>query len=120
MLTCFFSKCARVAFLVALCVTFAASQASAAALPIYNATTHNGADGSVGPSGFDGSIGGAFVFTGSGQEITALGFWDFGQNGLSDSHTVGLWSSDGVAQSTINPGVLLASVTVPAGTGGTL
>ena len=54
-----------------------AARADAAATPIYTNGTNNGADGAVGPSGFDGSIGGAFVYNGSGDAITALGFWDY-------------------------------------------
>ena len=40
--------------------------------------------------------------------VTALGVWDEGSNGLQQSHAVGLWTGSGT---------LLASTTVPAGSG---
>lgn len=40
--------------------------------------------------------------------VTALGFYDFGGDGLLSSHQVGLWDANGV---------LLGSVEIPAGTG---
>jgi hypothetical protein len=43
--------------------------------------------------------------------VLALGFGDIGEDGLGDPHDIGLWD-DG--------GALLASATVPAGTGGAL
>jgi len=45
-------------------------------------------------------------------EIFSLGFWDFGEDGLAQSHQVGIWSADGSN--------LLASAVVPAGLGGYL
>lgn len=50
--------------------------------------------------------------TNSSIRITALGYWDEGSNGLTDSHEVGIWNSDG--------STLLASAVVPSGTGGVL
>jgi hypothetical protein len=50
--------------------------------------------------------------TNSAIRITALGYWDDGSDGLTDSHEVGIWNSDG--------SILLASAVVPSGTGGTL
>jgi hypothetical protein len=44
--------------------------------------------------------------------VTALGIWDQGQDGLANAHTIGLWLNGG--------GPLIASVTVPAGTGAPL
>ena len=41
------------------------------------------------------------------MSVSALGFYDYQQNGLVQAHQVGLWSSTGT---------LLASVTVPSGT----
>ena len=56
--------------------------------------------------GFEFSTGRAAV------EIFSLGFWDSGEDGLAQSHQVGIWSADGSN--------LLASATVPAGLGGYL
>lgn len=43
--------------------------------------------------------------------VTDLGFFDSGQDGLGESHAIGIWNS---------AGTLLTSSTVPAGTAGTL
>jgi hypothetical protein len=56
---------------------------------------------------FDSTRGYAFNITAAGGvTVTHLSFFDFGGNGLIESHEVGLWNS---------AGVLLASATVPAG-----
>jgi hypothetical protein len=47
------------------------------------------------------------VVSPGGITITDLGIFDFGADGLADSHTVGIWNSSGN---------LLVSATVPAGT----
>lgn len=52
-----------------------------------------------------------YRFSVSTTTIGSLGIFDYGKNGLSQSHEVGLWNSSGT---------LLDSVTVPAGTAGTL
>ncbi len=49
--------------------------------------------------------------TSSNQTLTALGVYDFGQDGLTSAAQVGLWDASGN---------LLLSTIVPAGTGGTL
>lgn len=41
-------------------------------------------------------------------QIFSLGFWDDSQNGLAQSHQVGIWSADG--------STLLVSATIPSGT----
>ena len=58
------------------------------------------------------TVGNEFVVTNPmGISVTSLGIFDFGQDGLAVSHQVGIWN---------NVGTLLASITVPSGTGGTL
>lgn len=47
----------------------------------------------------------------SAVNLTALGYWDHNSDGLFDSHEVGVWDSGGN---------LIASLTVPSGTAGTL
>jgi hypothetical protein len=59
---------------------------------------------------FGGTVGTRFAVGGTNILVQALGFEDPGADGLTQSHQVGLWT-DG--------GTLLASVTVPAGLGGT-
>ncbi len=56
------------------------------------------------------TLGSQFQVSQSGT-ITALGIFDLGSNGLAEGHAVGLWT---------NSGTLLASTTIPAGTGGFL
>lgn len=53
----------------------------------------------------------AFDVTAPGVLATHLSVWDFGGDGLSEAHTVGLWSP---------AGTLLASVLVPGGTAASL
>lgn len=53
----------------------------------------------------------AFDVTAPGLLATHLSVWDFGGDGLSEAHTVGLWSP---------AGTLLASALVPAGTAASL
>jgi hypothetical protein len=81
-------------------------QVYAAPIPILNNDTlappRNDFDGMV---GYDVQVGA------TSQNITALGMLDQDLNGLSQAHQVGLWDSGGT---------LLASVTVPAGTGAPL
>lgn len=57
------------------------------------------------------NVGGSFVVGSSDLSVTSLGFQDFDDNGLVGSHAVGLWTSGGT---------LLATVSVPSGTGATL
>lgn len=57
-------------------------------------------------------IGHEFTVGGSNITVNALGVYDRDQDGLSEAHDVGIWLSSG--------GSALATVTVPAGTGGTL
>jgi hypothetical protein len=58
------------------------------------------------------SFTGGWQFSTSGPlAVTALGIWDAGNNGLAETHQVGIWNSSGA---------LLVSSTVPSGTGGTL
>lgn len=59
---------------------------------------------------FNASIGYEFSLATS-LDVSALGFYDAGGNGLFDAHDVGIFSSGGA---------LLASATVPSGTGATL
>ncbi len=56
------------------------------------------------------TVGWSFLVT-SPILVTALGYYDANANGLGSSHEVGLWSADQR---------LLATVTVPAGTGASL
>ncbi|MGH7130600.1 MAG: hypothetical protein ACREJO_01450 [Phycisphaerales bacterium] len=82
------------------------------------------ADVFVTSSGSGGFVSGATSFSGSNcigwqmmtganpLQVTALGFWDFEANGLEVNVEVGIWQTGAVS--------LLASVTVPAGTGATL
>jgi len=58
----------------------------------------------------EGTYGWAFTLTNT-ISVTELGYFDFGGNGLTDSHDVGIWT---------NTGTLLVSATVPAGTAATL
>lgn len=48
----------------------------------------------------------------TGFELTSLGYWDAGGDGLAESHEVGIWNADG--------SVLLASATIPGGVAGFL
>jgi len=57
------------------------------------------------------TTGWSFVVGSQDVELDALGIFDQGADGLEDAHRVGLWT---------NGGTLLASATVPSGTGGTL
>ncbi|HEY1377403.1 MAG TPA: DUF4082 domain-containing protein [Gemmataceae bacterium] len=83
----------------------------AAAQPIHLLTSSgSGPSGSFGSEG-DGTGGYGFTVGSSPLVVTRLGLWDQGGNGLTESHEVGLWTAGGT---------LLGSVTVPAGTGGTL
>ena len=61
------------------------------------------------PPSFTGTKGWAFAnySVGSYMAITQLGVFDYGGDGLANSHTVGIWAPDGT---------LLASATVLAGT----
>src|ERR1019366_9591125 len=55
---------------------------------------------------FGGSTTAGFQFTlATPMQVTGLGFWDEGANGLINNHTVGLWNSS-------SPSVLLASTVV--------
>lgn len=56
------------------------------------------------------TLGWSFTAT-SNIDVVDLGVFDDSQNGLTDSHQVGLWNSSGT---------LLVSTTVPSGTGATL
>ena len=57
------------------------------------------------------TIGWSFTVGPQSVSVTDLGFFDYNGDGLDTAHEVGLWNSSGS---------LLTSVTVPAGTGGTL
>lgn len=57
-----------------------------------------------------GTYGWAFTLSNT-ITVTDLGYFDFGGNGLNQSHDVGIWTSSGT---------LLVSATVPSGTAGTL
>ena len=57
------------------------------------------------------TVGYRFVVGGDALEVSALGAWDDGEDGLAQSHEVGIWS---------DAGVLLAQATIPAGTSATL
>jgi hypothetical protein len=57
------------------------------------------------------TMGWSFTVGAANLEVTALGFYDDGMNGNQDAHPVGIWTAGGT---------LLAQVTVPAGTAGTL
>ena len=62
----------------------------------------------VPPRNFTGTRGWAFSNGGPNSvTITAVGVWDFGGDGLANSHEVGIWG---------NSGNLLRSANVPAGT----
>jgi hypothetical protein len=58
----------------------------------------------------NGTFGYTFTLS-SAVSVTNLGLFDFGNNGLAQSHTVDIWNSTGT---------VLATATIPAGTGGTL
>lgn len=87
-------------------IVLMAQYACAAPIPVYTTGLQPGDNNTQG--GGDYSVGGAFRYTGSNDAITALGLWDQGQNGLASPHNLGLWDS---------VGNLLASVTIPSGTG---
>ena len=61
------------------------------------------------PPSFTGTKGWAFADANYNEyiAITALGVYDYGGDGLTNSHAVGIWSNDGT---------LLASTVIPAGT----
>ena len=63
---------------------------------------------------FTGSVGGTFTSISASTVINRLGFYDAGGDGLTESHTVGLYLWDGSAYQ------LQASATIPAATGATL
>jgi hypothetical protein len=56
------------------------------------------------------TFGYSFTLGGSDATLTSLGIWAPDDSGLTESHTVGLWSSTGT---------LLASTTIPVGTSAT-
>lgn len=60
---------------------------------------------------FTGTVGGRWGIGANPLTVTALGYEDQGRDGLNLDHQVGIWDSTGA---------MVASVTVPAGTGGTL
>src|SRR6185295_18206917 len=62
-------------------------------------------------SNHSGTMGWSFVVGGQDLDVDALGIYDHGANGLQTAHPVGIWTSGGA---------LLAQVTVPLGTAGTL
>lgn len=66
--------------------------------------------GTVSASEAVGTIGFAFSVN-TAVNVTALGYWDEGGDGLVTSHDIGLWDSTGT---------LIATLIVPNGTGGTL
>ncbi|MGO9020197.1 MAG: PEP-CTERM sorting domain-containing protein [Syntrophobacteraceae bacterium] len=69
-------------------------------------------------SGSEEDVGSVFSAS-SSFTVGSLGVFDFG-NGLVDSHTVLLYSITGYNGTTISGATLIASATVPAGTGGYL
>jgi hypothetical protein len=56
------------------------------------------------------TVGASFTVGSQAVTVTALGVYDSNQDGLLESHSVGIWSS----------GSLIANAVVPAGTGATL
>ena len=68
-----------------------------------------------GPDSFSSSssttFGWSFTLTGTSTEVTQLGFFDYGDDGLANAIPVAIWTSAGTQ---------VASATVPAGTAGTL
>jgi len=75
--------------------------------PIVAVTTSNGGNATNNQAQ---TIGWAFTTT-SNINVTALGLFDAGANGLADPHEIGLWT---------NSGTLLSMLTIPEGTGTTL
>jgi hypothetical protein len=59
----------------------------------------------------DGTLGYTFSVGGSGFDVTGLGFYDKGGDGLLNSHVVGIWTT---------AGSLITSATVSSGTGSIL
>jgi hypothetical protein len=57
-----------------------------------------------------GTVGTEFKVNSTPVTINQLGVFDFGSNGLAESHAVGIWNGD----------ALLASVTIPSGTAASL
>lgn len=90
--------------LCSFCLATSAVYADSAAVTFSSGTPGTWSTGTSGNVGFH--------FTDiSPAAVTSLGVYDFGSDGLLAAHEVGLWDSNGV---------LLASVTVPAGTAATL
>ena len=71
------------------------------------AITSAGAGGVQGNPGQTNTYGWAFSVGANNLQVTGLGIWDQGQDGLNGSHVVGIWNSDGN---------LVSSATVSAGT----
>ena len=73
--------------------------------------TYNPVAGYTGPFSADRTYGWKFTVGNSPIEVSGLGFFDFGADGLADSHQVGIWSTDGAS---------IVQATVPSGTAGSL
>lgn len=89
--------------LLAALVSFSSAPAQTPALSF---TGNGGLGGAASPQ----TIGYQFTVT-SLINVTSLGIWDFGSNGLSESHLEGIFSASGT---------LLTSTTIPAGTAAAL
>jgi hypothetical protein len=74
-------------------------------------------DGTVNPATASANVMCGFKFTVGATDATvnALGLWDENEDGLSQSHEVGLWKWVSASS-----GVFVTSVTIPAGTGAEL
>lgn len=90
-----------------LLISLTAVCGTALAVPVFTFT------GGTATNSFPNRTFGYNFFTGNGGlEVTSLGFWDQGGDGLAESHEVGIWTADG--------STLLASAVVGAGTAGFL
>lgn len=97
---CVLKKLTRVAFLLIVIAAALAAGQSRADITAYSIANTTG--GFL----FNGNTAGFQFIANADLSITSLGVFDSGQNGLLESHQVGIWQGS----------VLLASATVPAGT----
>jgi PEP-CTERM motif len=102
-------------FIVAVCLAALPASTFAVPMPAYTGlgATAGGATGNL-------NIGREFSVTGDGITISALGVFDFGSDGLVNSHVVTLFSIGSLGANPPATPITGGSVTIPAGTGATL
>ncbi len=93
----------RLLAIAAAVLVLAITALPAQAAPLYSITNATGLN--LGNPPF--TLGSSFTVN-TAMQLTALGFFDDGSNGLAESHQLGLWNSSGtlLATATVNAGVV--------------